>query len=187
MFILASILSSTATVYCICIYMKKEMIPEFRKSKIQQAIITYTYTIANHVVIYNYSKNFIQNNPTNLINILKYVFILEFFFYVFHRISHSFIYWTHAYHHLNIHLFPIDFLQVSYVDILMEDISMNLPLYIVPLNYMEYGIIYYVYMTGGYLVHSDILTDYHQKHHKYMKYNFCLLIPIYDYIFKTMK
>jgi sterol desaturase/sphingolipid hydroxylase (fatty acid hydroxylase superfamily) len=53
------------------------------------------------------------------------------------------------------------------------------------MNINDYGIIYYVYATGAFLIHSDILNNDHIIHHKYYKYNYGLLLPFFDMLFGT--
>ena len=98
----------------------------------------------------------------------------------------TFLYkYSHKQHHQNVNVYPIDFLEFDYVDNVAQTLYINLPLYFVPMNHIDYSVIYYVYATGAFLIHSNIITNDHIIHHRMYKYNFCLLIPIFDIIFGT--
>jgi sterol desaturase/sphingolipid hydroxylase (fatty acid hydroxylase superfamily) len=149
------------------------------------------FMIINYSLTYYFFSNYYLHNNDNTelknINITKYVMILEFFYYCYHRLSHiSYFYKiVHSDHHNNYIVYPIDFLDTSLIDNLGTTLIMNLPLYFVSLNYHEYAFLYYIYTTGGFLTHSDIIISHHKTHHKCFKYNYSLLFPIYDIFFHT--
>jgi sterol desaturase/sphingolipid hydroxylase (fatty acid hydroxylase superfamily) len=121
-------------------------------------------------------------------SIFQFMFLLEFIAYWYHRLSHEiqFIYRnTHMIHHMNIEVYPLDFLEFDYIDNVAQTLYINLPLYFVPMNLNDYAIIYYFYATCAFLIHSDILTRDHMIHHRRFKYNYGLLFPVFDIIFKT--
>jgi sterol desaturase/sphingolipid hydroxylase (fatty acid hydroxylase superfamily) len=79
----------------------------------------------------------------------------------------------------------MDFLEFDWMDNIAQTLYINLPLVIVPMNINDYAMIYYIYATGAFLIHSDIFTKEHIIHHRKFKYNYCLLLPIFDHIFGT--
>ena len=118
----------------------------------------------------------------------KFILLLEFIAYVYHRLSHEipFIYkHSHAEHHRNIVVYPIDFLEFDWIDNIAQTVYINAPLYFVTMNIYDYTLIYYIYATSAFLIHSDIITNDHIIHHRKFKFNYCLLIPIYDVLFWT--
>jgi sterol desaturase/sphingolipid hydroxylase (fatty acid hydroxylase superfamily) len=122
--------------------------------------------------------------------IATFVFILEFIAYWYHRLSHEITYIfknSHKHHHINIDVYPIDFLEFDYIDNVAQTLYTNLPLYFIPMNVNDYTLIYFVYATSAFLSHSDILTNDHIIHHRRFKYNYSLLIPIFDNLFGTYR
>lgn len=131
---------------------------------------------------------FIHNLVNRIWSVMQFVFIVEFIAYWYHRFSHeiTLIYKnSHRQHHVNINVYPIDFLEIDYIDNVAQTLYMNLPLYIVPMNITDYAIIYYIYVTSAFLVHSNVLTTHHTIHHRRFKYNYSLLLPIFDVAFNT--
>jgi len=116
-----------------------------------------------------------------IINIWKYIIILEFIAYWYHRLAHIKIFYNHIHSHKFIGTSYNYFLR-SKCDVLAQIIYTYLPLKLVPMNYNDFMIIYGVYVFHGFL--SNIHT--HSKIHKEIrKYNYGLGLPIYDYIFGT--
>jgi Delta7-sterol 5-desaturase len=132
----------------------------------------------NNVLFYLYKNNLFQ-----------YILIYEFIYYFSHRLFHNrYFYQTiHKHHHQNIIVYPIDFLDITYSELLIEQIIIYLPLFILNISYYDFLFIKYLYYTTGFLIHSSLFVKEHTIHHKYFKYNFCYLIPIYDIIFGTYK
>jgi sterol desaturase/sphingolipid hydroxylase (fatty acid hydroxylase superfamily) len=121
---------------------------------------------------------------------IKFIFLLELIAYTYHRLSHRIPYLynkQHSVHHRNIEIYPIDFLEFDITDNIAQTLYINLPLYFVPMNRNDYSLIYYIYATCAFLIHSDILTNDHIIHHKYFKYNYSLLIPVFDVLFGTYR
>ena len=121
---------------------------------------------------------------------IKFIFLLELIAYIYHRLSHRIPYLynkQHSVHHRNIEIYPIDFLEFDITDNIAQTLYINLPLYFVPMNQNDYALIYYIYATCAFLIHSNMLTNDHIIHHKYFKYNFSLLIPIFDVLFGTYR
>jgi sterol desaturase/sphingolipid hydroxylase (fatty acid hydroxylase superfamily) len=151
------------------------------------AIVNYNalYFGFSQFYLHNESETFYQTS----ISTLKYILILEFLYYVYHRLCHhKLLYkWIHAHHHSNIAVYPIDFLHIDYFDNLILITCFNFPLYFSPLSYRQFALILYVYSVCGFLIHGDIIGDRHVIHHKYFKSNYCLVFPIYDYMFSTLR
>ena len=157
-----------------------------------QYIINYNvmyYTIVQYN-LHEYENWNESDTHSRILQNIKFVIVLEFIAYWYHRLSHSITYIyknSHCHHHTNLNTYPIDFLQVDYIDNTIHTLYMSLPLYFVPMYHIDYTILYYIYTTGGFLVHSDIISQDHVIHHKMFKYNFCLLFPIFDILFGTYK
>jgi sterol desaturase/sphingolipid hydroxylase (fatty acid hydroxylase superfamily) len=123
-----------------------------------------------------------------LCNIAQFLFILEFIAYWYHRLSHEIttIYKnSHKDHHINIQVYPIDFLEFDYIDNIAQTLYINVPLYFVPMNINDYAIIYYIYATSAFLIHSPLITNHHIIHHQRFKCNYSLLFPFFDILFGT--
>lgn len=128
------------------------------------------------------------NSTTRVYNIAQFLFIMEFIAYWYHRFSHEHraIYKnSHKDHHINIQVYPIDFLEFDYIDNIAQTLYINAPLYFVPMHIHDYAIIYYIYATAAFLIHSPLITNHHIIHHQHFKCNYSLLIPIFDILFGT--
>jgi sterol desaturase/sphingolipid hydroxylase (fatty acid hydroxylase superfamily) len=155
-------------------------------------LIQYTinYNIIYYSIVQYKLQDYLEDSTSRILHNIQYILILEFIAYWVHRISHSITYIyknSHSHHHSNHSIYPVDFLQVDYIDNAMHALYMSLPLYFVPICNNDYTMIYYMYSIGGFLVHSDIITNVHVIHHKMFKYNFCALFPIFDIVFGTYK
>jgi len=196
-FLITSILlSSSISAYFICkLYNYPFINPEhYLKDKIKNISLVTMCVIINYHIIYEfYSKYYLYIQPISflqrLFNILYFICILEFIAYFYHRLSHSkYLYkYTHYDHHKNIIVYPIDFLEFDYLDNIAQTLYINLPLYFIPMNYYDYLLVYYIYSVGAFLIHSNLITEYHVLHHKYFKCNYGILLPVYDILFNTYK
>lgn len=161
--------------------------------KINSIIPSVTTNCLLYTLVYKYhSQPLLLLNERNIsalsvIHILEYIAILEFLFYFYHRLVHiKYLYkWVHAQHHMNIIVYPIDYLDVHIYETLGIMITKNFPLYFIHLNYSEYVFVYFLYTVGGFLTHSDFSIQFHSFHHKSFKCNYCYLFPIYDVVFGT--
>jgi sterol desaturase/sphingolipid hydroxylase (fatty acid hydroxylase superfamily) len=175
----------------ISIFLNKLILPSsiiiYKKEKF--ALAFFYYLINTNIICSFFSHSgYIQNaNNFRMIPIIYYTIMFEGIFYIWHRFSHlpSFYKYLHAHHHVNYHVCPLDFIDVNYTDSLGFHICMHLPLTIVSLQSLEYLTWYFIIITSGFLLHSNILGEHHVLHHKYFHSNYCFLFPIFDIIFQT--
>jgi len=161
------------------------------KSILASINIFYTYII---LVIFEYNtQKYIDtsnHNITRMIsNIIKSSVLIEFTYYILHRILHtSYLYKNfHIYHHRTVNIYPIDSFIVDIIDILFFVISNYMPIFILDINLLEHMIILYFYITSIIITHSNIISKIHINHHKYYKYNYCIIIPYFDILCNTYK
>lgn len=204
-FIIILLSSSAASSFIICKLFNRSFFntelytKSYLYEKIKMSLIVSIQTIIFYNIIYTilskYSLDYTHTNtPIQMVqrmhqNIM-YVLLLELFNYIYHRLSHKIqlLYqYGHSIHHKNIKLYPIDFLEFDISDVASFVLYANLPLYFVRMYFIDYFIINYIYTVYGFLIHCDLITTDHIIHHKYFKYNFYLMIPIYDIIFQTYK
>jgi sterol desaturase/sphingolipid hydroxylase (fatty acid hydroxylase superfamily) len=88
---------------------------------------------------------------------------------------------------VNYQVSPMDFIDVDYMDSLGFHVCMHLPIAFIPLYSLEYISWYFIMMNCGFFLHSNLLGEHHILHHKYFHYNYCFLIPIFDYAFGTYR
>jgi sterol desaturase/sphingolipid hydroxylase (fatty acid hydroxylase superfamily) len=198
-FIFRILLCSTLSAFFICtltntpfmnpqLYNKKYIL-----DKISTVVNVGKGVIINYNIMYFALSQYYLHNDcypimTRLWNNVQFIILLEFIAYWYHRLSHSITYIyknSHSQHHVNVEIYPIDFLEFDYIDNIAQTLYINLPLYFVPMNIYDYTMIYYIYATGAFLIHSNILTQDHIIHHRNFKYNYCLLLPLFDIVFDT--
>jgi sterol desaturase/sphingolipid hydroxylase (fatty acid hydroxylase superfamily) len=198
-FIFKILVSSTLTAFFLCKVLNKPfMNPHlYNRTYVMDKINTVTSVgkgvILNYNIIYfalsqYYLREDILDLHTRVLNNIQFLFLLEFIAYWYHRLSHeiSYIYkHSHCQHHMNIHVYPIDFLEFDYMDNIAQTLYINLPLYFIPMHINDYAVIYYIYATCAFLIHSDILSNDHIIHHRRFKYNYSLLFPVFDVLFGT--
>jgi len=162
-----------------------------RAKKRNKEIITILYFTLNYnfLFFFLFSPEWKLKNENRIESskIVKYFLTSELVFYIIHRISHcKYVYkYIHSYHHKNYIVYPMDFLDMDYIEILEYTFTWNFPYYFFQLNLLEYFLIHYFYVTSGFLSHSDILINFHTLHHKHFNCNYCFILPIYDIIFQT--
>jgi sterol desaturase/sphingolipid hydroxylase (fatty acid hydroxylase superfamily) len=125
----------------------------------------------------------------SILNIIEYSFLIELFYYWYHRFLHTSLLYSivHAKHHSNIIVYPIDTLNISVLDSTGMIITLIAPIYFINVNLFEYNLIMYIYLTGAFLTHSNLLASKHTEHHEKFKCNYAFLFPIFDYIFGTFR
>jgi len=122
--------------------------------------------------------------------VTEYAVFIELFYYMYHYTLHynNWCYQRiHKKHHENIDVYPFDSFYIGYFDLLGTNICLLMPLYLVPVNYYEFGFVMYFYTLSGILVHSDFFTKHHKIHHQYLLCNYGLVFPIFDNIFDTTR
>jgi sterol desaturase/sphingolipid hydroxylase (fatty acid hydroxylase superfamily) len=189
--------ASTATAYFICYY---NDVPFFNPThnryqiinRIEKIIKCTTPLFKNSIVIYalildRFIENRLHSVVTTVYNLTMYSLISEFCYYIYHNIIHMQKYYKdyHSLHHKNIDVYPIDTFYIESVDGLFLIGALSAPILCLQLNYFEFITCIYVYTTAAALVHSTKFFSHHSIHHKLLIYNYCLLNPVFDIIFKT--
>lgn len=197
--ILGIFAASKASAFFICFY---NNIPFFNPThnkyqivnRIEKIIKSAFPLLKNSVVIYGlFLDRFIETRSHSLgtfvYNITMYSIIAEFFYYLYHNVIHTQKYYKdyHSLHHKNIDVYPIDTFYIEQVDGLFLIGSLSAPIVLLRLNYFEFITCLYVYITAATLAHSPEFFSHHNIHHKLLVYNYCLLNPVFDIIFKTYK
>jgi len=121
-------------------------------------------------------------------NIVEYSMWIELFYYGYHRALHDPRWYSliHAQHHKNRIVYPIDTLNIHWMDSTGMIATLIAPLWFVQVNNFEHNFIMYIYLTGAFLMHSKILVDRHTIHHEKFKCNYGFLFPVFDYAFGTL-
>uniref|UniRef100_A0A6C0DPY3 Fatty acid hydroxylase domain-containing protein n=1 Tax=viral metagenome TaxID=1070528 RepID=A0A6C0DPY3_9ZZZZ len=119
----------------------------------------------------------------------SYVILVELCYYVYHRTVHTkpFLKVIHENYHSKINTYPIDFLNLSFIDSFFYVACLHIPTYILPMNLNEFFIGIYFFTTLGFIMHSDIITNAYTIHHRNLNCNYCLLFPIFDKWFATYR
>jgi len=117
-----------------------------------------------------------------------YCVYIEALYYIYHRFIHKYYYVTvHKKHHQNVIVYPFDTFYLTEIDDFASILSIGLPLIFIKISVVEQFIITYMYITSSYLSHSELYWKHHSIHHKLLKYNYCILFPIFDILFGTYK
>jgi sterol desaturase/sphingolipid hydroxylase (fatty acid hydroxylase superfamily) len=130
-----------------------------------------------------------QRNNILLLNLIKYIIMIEFFYYIYHYYIHynkKLFKLIHYKHHLNHIVYPFDSLYIHHLDFSITILLLLLPIYLISLNIYELIFILNFYIFMAYLEHSNELIKYHYNHHLYHNCNYCFIIPIFDLIFNTL-
>jgi sterol desaturase/sphingolipid hydroxylase (fatty acid hydroxylase superfamily) len=123
------------------------------------------------------------------IRLLMYLFWVEGVFYGIHRLLHQppFYHWIHKKHHENYYVSPMDAFHLSLMESGLIVFNQNLPFFFLSFTFQEYLFLLYVYFMIEYLSHTNAFFDHHFIHHKYYKYNYCIVFPFFDWMFGTYK
>lgn len=141
------------------------------------------YIVSDNIIPYNHHTWF-----QSLYTIALYSVYIEAIYYTYHILVHKYGYsYIHKKHHKNIMVYPFDTFYLTSIDDFASIISIGIPVIFINLTLLEQFIILYVYITSSYLSHSEMFWCYHSIHHKYHKYNYCILFPIFDILFGTYK
>jgi sterol desaturase/sphingolipid hydroxylase (fatty acid hydroxylase superfamily) len=187
---------STISAYLIC-YLNNYPFISPKLTNVEKVTRLYEY-IKNVPVLIFQSTSFMYIVSGNIIpygqhtwlesgySISFYCLLIEAIYYTYHRFIHKYYYIdVHKKHHTNIIVYPIDTFFLTGLDDLASIIAIGLPIVFIKISVVEQIFILYLYITCSYLSHSDLYWRHHSIHHRFMKYNFCILFPIFDIIFGT--
>lgn len=123
------------------------------------------------------------------LNITLYALLIELLYYGVHRLFHHKYFYNiiHKKHHEIYDVYPLDAFYLSLLDTNGTFASFITPLCVLRLNINEFIFVLYLYMTIIYISHSSSVFYHHVIHHKYLIYNYCLFLPIFDGLFNTYK
>ena len=141
------------------------------------------YIVSDNIIPYNQHTWF-----QSLYTICIYCLYIEAIYYTYHRLVHKYGYsYIHKKHHKNVIVYPFDTFYLTGIDDFASIISIGIPAVFIKLTLLEHFIIGYTYITSSYLSHSELFWSHHSIHHRFRKYNFCILFPIFDILFGTYK
>ena len=200
-FILKILISSGLTAFLMCklsnqsffnpqLYSHKYLLDKMNTVTSVGTQVLVNYNVIYFVLARHYLHEDCIEIHLRIFQNIKFIFLLELIAYIYHRLSHKIPYLynkQHSVHHRNIEIYPIDFLDFDITDNIAQTLYIHLPLYFFPMNQNDYSLIYYIYATCAFLIHSNIITDHHIIHHKFFKYNYSLLIPMFDMLFGTYR
>ena len=189
---------STMTAYFICSlnnypFINPKFDNETRLERVNDYIKNVPILIIQSIgLIYLASNNIIHYRTHTMLEsfycITIYCTLIEANYYIYHRFIHKYYYdLVHKKHHTNVIVYPFDTYYLTSIDDLASIISIGLPLFFIKISAMEEIIILYMYITSSYLSHSELYWSHHSIHHKLLRYNYCILFPIFDIIFGTYK
>lgn len=138
--------------------------------------------VSSHILFISFSKKYLLPEDSKielrLYNSVIYITFVEFISYICHRLLHN--------EYLNIHSHykqtSYKYLLLCQFDILANFIYIYLPIFLVPITYFDFIIIYYHYIFIGFLSNNIV---FFKIHNATKKYNYSLGIPIFDIIFGT--
>jgi sterol desaturase/sphingolipid hydroxylase (fatty acid hydroxylase superfamily) len=141
----------------------------------------FMYLISDNIIPYG-EHTWFQSFYT----LCMYCLYIEAIYYIYHRIIHKYGYsYVHKKHHTNVVVYPFDTFYLTEVDDFASIISIGIPIVFIKISLLEQFIIVYTYITSSYFSHSDLFWSHHDIHHRLMKYNYCILFPIFDILFGT--
>ena len=189
---------SGLTAFVVCKALNKPFFnPKFDhtmiQNKLKESILGYSSIYIQAAVIGSIAYPYLDSSPHSFLrsasNLAEYSLWIELFYYIYHRTLHNFwLYkWIHHKHHENIVVFPIDTVHLGQIDSIGLMLTLIAPMWFVQVDFCEYSTIVYVYLTGAFLSHSDVIWNHHYIHHKEFKVNYCFLFPIFDMVCGTYK
>jgi hypothetical protein len=135
-----------------------------------------------HILFFSFSKKYLLPEQSTielrLYNSIIYIILVEFIAYAYHRLSHSEYGINHS---INIGS-SYEYLLRSKYDIIATFSYIYFPIFLVPITYSDFIIIYYHYIFIGFLSNTIV---FFKIHNATKKYNYSLGIPIFDIIFGT--
>jgi len=195
--VLGIFLSSTLTAFGICkLYNQPFANPALSNEQIIQRMIdigkTLTIILGQAVLATAFLWNTMlpmsaHNFPKTFLTIIVFVILIEFFYYIYHRMIHKYFYEIHKQHHLITDVYPLDTFDFTLLDSLGLVVSIGLPMLLIEVTILEQFIILFIYIVSSYLSHSRQFYDHHYKHHSLRKCNYCIFLPIFDILLDTYK
>jgi len=130
-----------------------------------------------------------HSNIGTAFNIGLYSLAIEFLYYTYHRLLHSTSLYKkiHFFHHEKHSIYPLDALHFTAFDLSCYMACLHIPTYFLKLSAFEYIFVLFFYITMGFFAHSNLAFQHHVLHHKFFKYNYCLVFPFFDMAFETFK
>lgn len=171
--------ASTITVGILSYYNNK---PFFNPTNKSSPFIIIPAITCNYLILNNFIHPIQHNIMVNSLNIVSYSIVVEFIYYVYHRIVHMkrFYKKIHSAHHENIEVYPMDAFHMTNIDATILVIILGAPCAFIKMNHLEYFLSLYIYLTAVYLEHTEFLLTHHAKHHKLLFCNYCILNPFFD-------
>jgi sterol desaturase/sphingolipid hydroxylase (fatty acid hydroxylase superfamily) len=191
--------ASTLTAYSLCWYTKEPFFNPAHNnatflSRLKKVSSTTTLILCKSIFVDALLLNrFIENVPHTIMgttyNLFMYSTLAEFFYYIYHITVHTKKYYKliHAQHHESVYVYPFDTYYIGVYDSYFLLASLSLPIFFLKMNYFEYTLCLYFYITADYIAHSRILFDHHVIHHKLLLYNYCIMNPIFDILLGSYK
>ena len=189
------ILSTITAVYLCNLYKYPFISPKYSVSKIAERLdemktnlpailgssVTFTFIFYNRLL-----SNNAHDEMDTILHIALYSLLIEMNYYFYHRYIHIYGYQSvHKKHHQIVDVYPFDTFFLTYHDDLALVGSLGFPLLWIRVTFFEQFIVLYIYITCSYLLHSKLFWKHHEVHHRLLKYNYCILFPIFDIIFGT--
>jgi len=166
-------------IYFIIHYIPNNIFIEFINN-ILLILITHNFILCTHSM-----DAFVKSDRFILLriwNICKYILLLEFFAYMYHRIVHSPIFSKFHKHSLDTNGYIKHYFITSKTDIIARTLYFHLPIRMVSITYNEFMGIYMFYIYFGYM---NYMRNFYNIHIVTKKYNYSLLFPIYDILCGT--
>ena len=192
--------ASISTAYYICEIKKLPFMnpayykdTEVRNKYYSQITQTMPPVFIGTTLLFNHASQYFRQDKMTAfqtgIYLLLYCVVIEIAYYLYHRmIHHKYVYKTiHSKHHENVVIYPLDSIYVGPLDIFLYITCLHIPIYLLRVDLFIYSICVYMYVSLGFISHSNILYNHHIIHHKLFRYNYCLVIPIFDVIFATYR
>jgi len=142
--------------------------------------------ISHNFMLFTHSMDAFNKTDLDLLlriwNICKYILLLEFFAYMYHRLVHTPIFKNFHTHSLESNLYIKNYIITSKPDIIARTLYFHIPVRIVSITYYDFMCVYMFYIYFGYI---NYMRNFYNIHIVTKKYNYALLFPIYDIIFGT--
>ena len=119
---------------------------------------------------------------------IMHVIMSELVYYFIHRglLHHPYFYdWFHKDEHVKPLVCPGDTLFMNPYDFSAHMISMHVPLLLLRANYNEYFLVLLFFLTAKHFEFTNVFNDNHLTHMSNPKKSFCIVIPLFDFIYDT--